>query len=515
MCTRTGYYQVKDHGVVSYFTFPTDQDMRRKWIIAIKRDEGDCFKVTKSTSVCSVHFEDTDFREVSNFSGRRYLKDSAVPSVFKCWESVKTIRQKKTRPPNRLQQSKDRAGVSEDKSGDDIAGIQVETEEELGDDTTCVDLSGTWDLEESSLTVEQVPEDCVTLTHKTYMELLSRISEMELELKKAEEREKVREHIRKESEKTFCVDDIKDCDICFYTGFPDREAFDTFFNFVNPGENGENVIRYGSDVEGESQTRSVKKGRPFAISPRDQFLLFLCRVRLGLFEVDLSYRFGISTSAVSYVIITWANFLYLRLGSLPIWPSRKQVDECMPPSFKEKYPKTRVVLDCTEIKTEMPSSLVLKSKSYSSYKSSNTLKGLVGITPAGHLSFVSQLYTGCISDREITIRSGLLRQEFLPGDDVMADKGFDIQDLFDPLGVHLNIPPFLHLNDQMSPEDVAKTQSVAAERIHVERIINKVKNFHIFDQVIPLTLVGSINQIWTTCALLTLFQNPIISSTDT
>lgn len=56
-----------------------------------------------------------------------------------------------------------------------------------------------------------------------------------------------------------------------------------------------------------------------------------------------------------------------------------------------------------------------------------------------------------------------------------------------------------------------ETQQIAAERIHVERAINKIKNFHLFDQVIPLSLAGSINQLWTVCGLLTLFQKPIIS----
>ena len=240
----------------------------------------------------------------------------------------------------------------------------------------------------------------------------------------------------------------------------------------------------------------------------------MCRVRLGLFQRDLAHRFSISEATVSRIVVTWANFIYLRLGSIPIWPTKDQVVSSMPKSFKLKYPATRVIIDCTEIKCEIPSSLVLQSKSYSNYKSSNTLKGLIGITPAGHLSFVSQLYTGNISDREITARSGLLKMQFDKGDDIMADKGFDIQDLLDPLGVHLNIPPFLHLQGQMSAADVLKTQSIAAERIHVERLINKVKNFHIFDQIIPISLFGSINQIWTSCALLTLFQNPILSVSE-
>ena len=93
----------------------------------------------------------------------------------------------------------------------------------------------------------------------------------------------------------------------------------------------------------------------------------------------------------------------------------------------------------------------------------------------------------------------------------MADKGFDIQDLLDPISVKLNMPPFLHMQDQMPAQDVLETQQIAAERIHVERAIKKSKNFHLFDQVIPLCLAGSINQLWTVCGLLTLFQKPIIS----
>ena len=123
-----------------------------------------------------------------------------------------------------------------------------------------------------------------------------------------------------------------------------------------------------------------------------------------------------------------------------------------------------MIIDCTEIKIEMPSSLILWSQSYSNYKSTGTLKGLIGVTPGGCVSFVSQLYTGCISDKEITMRSGLLNLPFNKGDSLMADKGFDIQELLDPLGVKLNIPPFMEKRNQLSPEDVIRTQEIASER---------------------------------------------------
>ena len=73
--------------------------------------------------------------------------------------------------------------------------------------------------------------------------------------------------------------------------------------------------------------------------------------------------------------------------------------------------------------------------------------------PSDAITFISQLYTGSISDREIVLRSGLLSQKFEDGESVMADKVFQIQDIL-PLGVKLYIPPFLGRNSQMSAEDV-------------------------------------------------------------
>ena len=64
---------------------------------------------------------------------------------------------------------------------------------------------------------------------------------------------------------------------------------------------------------------------------------------------------------------------------------------------------------------------------FSNYKNNNTFKGLVGISPDGSVIFVSSLCPGSISDKELTRRSGIL--DFLePGDSVMADRGFEIEE---------------------------------------------------------------------------------------
>ena len=62
--------------------------------------------------------------------------------------------------------------------------------------------------------------------------------------------------------------------------------------------------------------------------------------------------------------------------------------------------------------------------------------------PAGHVSFVSSLYTGCISDIQLVEQSKFLSL-LQKGDEIMADRGFTIEDFLIPSGVKLNISLFL------------------------------------------------------------------------
>ena len=270
------------------------------------------------------------------------------------------------------------------------------------------------------------------------------------------------------------------------------------------------ILRLQVKVLAISSDSSTKQGRPRILHPKEELFITLCRRRQGFPEEHLAHLYGVSQSTISRIIVTWVNFLYLKLKDVPMWPSRELVDKYMPEQFNEKFPSTRVIIDCTEIKCQMPSSLLLNSELFSSYKNNSTLTCLVGITPGGAMSFVSQLYTGHISDREIVMRSGFLDQQFNNGDSVMADKGFTIDDLLPPC-VGLNILPFLGMKGQMSAEDVVKTQSIASLRVHVERAINKIKNFKIWDGIVPLNLFGVVNQMWTVCAVLCNLQKPIIS----
>lgn len=80
--------------------------------------------------------------------------------------------------------------------------------------------------------------------------------------------------------------------------------------------------------------------------PKDEFFLTICRLRQGFKEEHLGHLYGVSQTIVSCIIISWIKFMFLKFSTIPMWPSRTTVDDHMPADFKEKYPFTRVIIDC-------------------------------------------------------------------------------------------------------------------------------------------------------------------------
>ena len=101
--------------------------------------------------------------------------------------------------------------------------------------------------------------------------------------------------------------------VSFYTGFPSYLMFVTFFNCVKPAASNMQSAYYTTS---EIVSLAGRKRNMLLI---DELFMFLCRLKAGLLEQDLSVRFNCSVSTISRKIVTWANFLYFVLGSIPIW----------------------------------------------------------------------------------------------------------------------------------------------------------------------------------------------------
>ena len=345
-------------------------------------------------------------------------------------------------------------------------------------------------------------------------QLLQKITLLEMRLADCEEK---LVEVKNENEillsRQFSLDKIKDDDsaILFYTGFPSYKALMSFFKYIEPKLEkmqywkGERLIK-GSQPYREDENRK-KPGPSRKLSFLDEFLLVLMRLKAGLFVQNLTDRFGVSISSVSRICITWINLLYFELKDIFPFPSQELVRKNMPEEFAE-FASTRIILDCTELFIQRPSAMLAQSETWSDYKHHNTWKLLVGVTPNGQVSFLSDLWGGRVSDKQITRASGVLALLY-SGDNVMVDRGFDIRDIL-PDGVMLNMPPFLAGRDQLTATETEETMTIASVRIHVERAIGRIKTYHILDGCLPNTLSPYATQIATVCGLLTNFLPPLL-----
>ena len=251
----------------------------------------------------------------------------------------------------------------------------------------------------------------------------------------------------------------------FYTGLPSYQVFVATFNHVAP-----HMSRHTQGLD-----------------PFQEFVLVLIKLRLNVPFKDLAYRFLVSVPTVSRIFFSWMNTMDYRLRPLVHWPERENLCKTMPMCFKYAFGnKVTVIIDCFEVFIEKPTNLLARAQTFSSYKHHNTIKILIGITPQGSISFVSEAWGGRTSDKFLTENCGFL-DKLLPGDMVMADRGFTVSESVGLKQAKLIIPAFTKGKSQLDPIDVEETRGIIASvRIHVERVIGLLRRkYTILEGTLP------------------------------
>ena len=128
----------------------------------------------------------------------------------------------------------------------------------------------------------------------------------------------------------------------------------------------------------------------------------LMRIRLYLKIDDLAFRFGVSSVHASNIVTTMISFLSRELEPLLYCPTPEESITYTSKHFPGNLAKMEGIIDCTEQKIPKPFLSKAQYQTYSTYKSSNTLKKLVICTKSGSISYISPAIGGCASDRFIT-----------------------------------------------------------------------------------------------------------------
>ena len=245
----------------------------------------------------------------------------------------------------------------------------------------------------------------------------------------------------------------------YFTGLPSIATIMALFNFIAP--------HIGDSTHSQCTLPLFQ-----------QFVMVLMKLRLNLGDQYLAYRFGVHNSTISRYFKKWINVMYVRLKPLIKWPERGELLKSMPVVFRKNFKACVIIIDCFEVFIERPSRLKARAQTWSNYKQHNTVKFLIGVAPQGVISFISKGWGGRVSDVHLTQNCGLL-ENMLPGDLILADRGFTIQESAGMYCAQVKVPPFTKGKRQLNQVEVETSRQLSSVRIHVERVIGALRQKYI------------------------------------
>ncbi|GFT74826.1 uncharacterized protein NPIL_143271, partial [Nephila pilipes] len=223
----------------------------------------------------------------------------------------------------------------------------------------------------------------------------------------------------------------------------------------------------------------------------EQLLMVLMKLRLGLLHEDLAFRFKISKSTASCIFKEWIRRLAEFLEDFIDVPTKKVCRKRIPAQFmRENWSNVTALIDCSEIFIDRPFNLDSRAGTFSHYKNHNTVKFLLACSPSGRVTFVSHLFGGRTSDKQIIQLSGFL-EKTKPGDVIFADRGFPVKDLVAERNATLVLPASTKGKQQLSSKELQSSRKMSRLRVHIERCIGRLKNYRILKTTWPISLLHS------------------------
>ncbi|XP_014296442.2 uncharacterized protein LOC103575377 [Microplitis demolitor] len=222
-----------------------------------------------------------------------------------------------------------------------------------------------------------------------------------------------------------------------------------------------------------------------------------------------------STSNISRIFTKTVPIMAEYLKDFIIWLLSSRIKRQLPISFRSCYAAVESIIDCLEIEIEKPTDPVKRSLTWSEYKKCNTIKYLISCTPDRIVNFISPGFGGRTSDAEIVSQSGYL-DRLKPGAAVLADRGFKhIENLVIAKSCTLIRPPTVFSAQKPSHEEVIATKRIASLRIHIERLIRRIREFEICEphSCVNIKLISQMNNVMTIVAALTNLQGALIKKT--
>ncbi|WAR29879.1 THA11-like protein [Mya arenaria] len=456
-CCAEGCSHERSRGATcSFFRIPEEPKLRTLWLNKISRVEqieqnGKIVTMlwtpSKSSKLCSCHFDEPP-------QAKSMKKWFQIPSIF----SHRPASSKPTRKAPKERQASNQNAVQ-------LAGHDYLNTEE----------------DKESFKLLESNKDLVGVIQER-----ERLQTCEYDLKKL-----------KASGQVLEVNELRNNDKLFrYCTGLKVEVFDSLYKYLEPKAKvlkypqGERTKTYKNHAENYKR----KPGKARQTSLEQEIFFTLVKLKLGLQTMDCSMRFGMSTARCSVIFTAWVTLLSQELEKNMQDATTTECDNMYNAKCFNEFKNLRVIVDCTELYSETPSSVGAHKQFHSNYKHHSTVMFVVGMNTGGAITYISVMHGGRSSDKFITVGADDLLSSLNPGEKVMADRGFTIQDCL-PSGVKLY-------------------KKISEARVHIERAIRRIKQFNILRQDVKLSQVDVFDHIFKACGYLVYFQDPFLKVED-
>jgi DDE superfamily endonuclease len=210
---------------------------------------------------------------------------------------------------------------------------------------------------------------------------------------------------------------------------------------------------------------------------RMRVLVVLRKVRLNESYNLLGLFLGFSPKTISKYFRESVMTVSACLEQAIFRPPKERIVLNMPKAFRYRYSQTDEIIDAFEFQIARPSDAKLQNATYSAYKHFNGLKAVIAATPDGFVTAVTDCFGGRVSDIEICMRSGYV-DNLRKGMVIMADRGFKhLENRLQSRGCKLIRPPSCSAKAPLSEAECLQAKQVASLRIHVERVIGRIRGY--------------------------------------
>ncbi|XP_045452400.1 uncharacterized protein LOC123661489 [Melitaea cinxia] len=212
--------------------------------------------------------------------------------------------------------------------------------------------------------------------------------------------------------------------------------------------------------------------------PKHHLLLCLHKIRLDVKFNQLADDYGMSSANLSKIFLKNIPLIASLMRPFIVELDKDMIKRTLPMAFRHRYNNVSCIIDCLEIEVQKPSKAINQAMTWSDYKKANTIKYLISCTPNGLVNYISPGFGGRTTDTCVvescdfikTLKSGMV---------VMADRGFKhVEKFLQKANITLVRPPSVETGVKMTKNQVRVTKQIASLRIHIERVIRRLREFY-------------------------------------